>query len=192
MRSVVRLGQHFCQQQPRRWWLGVLLGALVGIAAGRSLNTSVSVVDGESMAPTYSPGARVLTEPPTKPIERGDIVLLDDGHRELALKRIIGLPGETVKLWRGNIFINGRMLFEPYLSRRTYTFPDERAGLSEFCLSAEEFFVLGDNRPCSVDSRQYGPVNETRVKGAVPLPEHVMRPRFTAYRLPRAGTRTIH
>jgi len=66
--------------------------------------------------------------------------MLDDNEGEFALKRIVGLPGETVVLWRGYVFINGRMLVEPYLPKYTFTFPDEKAHRNTFKLGENEYF----------------------------------------------------
>jgi signal peptidase I len=191
MVQLCRIAADFRSKQPQFWWVALLAGALLGIAAGRSLNTSVSVVDGQSMFPTFSPGARVITASPHAVIQRGDVILLDDHQKEYALKRVIGLPGEHVRLWRGFVFVNGRMLSEPYLAHATYTFADEKNGLSEFRLNADEYFVLGDNRHCSVDSRSYGPIKQSSIKAAALMPSNSPRPQVLPFRLPEVGKRTI-
>ncbi len=140
------------------------------------------------MAPNYLPGARLRTLPVTQPLERGDVVLIEDGEEDYAVKRIIGLPGEAVHIWRGRIFINYRMLNEPYLPKNTFTCPIERKYLgASFKVGADEFFVLGDNRQDSTDSRTYGPVPRARIKRLVPLPEGFTRARVTPYTLPAPG-----
>jgi signal peptidase I len=195
MSKLNRLGHRLWQTQALRWLLAVVLGAIVGVAAGRtvigSVSGAVSVVDGMSMAPTFQSGARIYTAPISGPLERGDIVLIDDGKTDFALKRIVGLPGDTVHLWRGSVFINRRMLHEPYLPRFTYTSPDEHTETFVFRLKADEYFVLGDNRPCSVDSRNYGPVRRNQIKSRVPFPPHILRPTSAPYTLPADGKRTI-
>jgi signal peptidase I len=186
--------ENLWRTQPHRLLLAVGLAAMVGVAGGRTVLAiagSVSVVDGKSMAPTYQPGTRVLTEPISKPLERGDIVLVDDGSKDYALKRIVGMPGETVQFWRGYVFIDQMMLREPYLPKFTYTFPDERTQVCTFKLAEGQYFVLGDNRLCSFDSRNYGPVARKQIKGHVPMPEHPLRAEFAAYTLPASGKRTI-
>lgn len=192
--QMYRLSRHFWQIGPCRWLTTIILAAFFGIAAGRTVIGSigsVSVVEGSSMVPTYESGARVYTAPISTPIQRGDIVLVDDGQKCFALKRIVGLPGETLQLCRGYIFINQHMLWEPYLPRHTYTFPDEGSGHFAFKLEAGQYFVLGDNRLCSTDSRSYGPVERDRIKSRVPMPEGVLRARFAQYTLPAEGKRTI-
>ncbi len=194
MGSMFRLGQRFWRNKPFRWLFTVCFAALLGIAAGKTvlgISGSVSVVDGASMEPAYHSGARVLTTPASFPLSRGDIVLLDDGNREYALKRIVGLPNETISLWRGYVFINKRLLREPYLPKYTYTFPDEHSGTFVFVLGPDEYFVLGDNRTCSVDSRSYGPVEARKIRSRVPLPDNAPRAFVSAHMLPAGGTRSI-
>jgi len=155
------------------------------------ISGSVSVVDGLSMEPTYAPGARVYTAPVSAKLRRGDIVMLQDGDNESALKRIVGLPKETVCLWRGYVFINRHLLREPYLHKHMYTFPDQSSERFVFVLGPDQYFVLGDNRSCSIDSRSYGPVEARRIRGRVPQPEPHPQPTLTDFTLPGAGKRTI-
>jgi len=195
MRLIYRFAQRIWQKEPFRWSATVLVAAFFGVAAGHtvigSISGSVSVVDGMSMAPTYVPGERIYTAPIATPLERGDIVLMNDGNQEYALKRIVGLPGETVHLWRGYVFINRIMLREPYLPKHTYTSPSQQTETCVFELGHDEYFVLGDNRVCSIDSRAYGPVERGRIKSRVPMPQDFLRPRFAAFTLPGEGKRTI-
>jgi signal peptidase I len=194
MRRIYWLSLKMWQKEPCRWLITVVLAAFIGIAAGHTVLGSfgsVSVVDGRSMAPTYESGARVYTTPISTPLARGDIVLVDDGRKEYALKRVIGLPGETVELWRGYVFVNCRMLYEPYLPKYTFTFPDERRDTFVFRLENEEYLVLGDNRTFSVDSRSYGPIERSRIKSRVPRATSEPRPRFVPYTLPVDGNRSI-
>jgi signal peptidase I len=114
-------------------------------------------------------------------LQRGDIVVLDDRKGDYALKRIVGLPGETVHIWRGYVFINHRILIEPYVPRCIYTFPRQRTAV--FILGDAQYFVLGDNRPTSADSRMYGPVDRSQVKRRVLTPP-TGRARFGPVTLP--------
>ncbi|HTL58518.1 MAG TPA: signal peptidase I [Candidatus Limnocylindrales bacterium] len=168
---------------------------MIGVAAGHtviaSICGSVSVVDGMSMAPTYVSGERVYTAPISGPLSRGDIVLMDDGSKDYALKRVVGMPGEIVHLWRGYVFINRKMLREPYLPKHTYTCPSQQTEICVFELGEDQYFVLGDNRTCSIDSRTYGPVDRNKIKSRVPVPHGFMRASFAAFTLPSEGKRTI-
>ncbi len=195
MRQIYRLSQNIWQKDPLRWLLAIILAAIVGIVAGHtviaSVSGSISVVEGTSMAPTFAPGSRVYTAPISTSLKRGDVVLVDDGKKEYALKRIIALPGETIQMWRGYVFISKRMLREPYLAKLTYTFPDARMQIASFKLDAEQYFVMGDNRDYSVDSRRYGPIERDQIKSRVPSLGDLMPERFGAYTLPARGKRTI-
>jgi signal peptidase I len=151
------------------------------VAAGRNLIGPVYRVSGSSMSPTYEQGAMVHTTPISSPLERGDVVVLDDREGDFALKRIVGLPGETVHIWRGYVFINRQILIEPYLPKKVYTFPRQRAAV--FVLGEGQFFVLGDNRPRSADSRIYGPVERDQVKKRVVAPS-IVKARFGPFTLP--------
>lgn len=144
------------------------------------------------MSPTYAPGTPLYAVPISGPLERGDIVLLNDGDGDYAIKRIVGLPGEKVQIWRGCVFINRRLLVEPYLPPHTYTFPVEleRRGAT-FILGPDDYFVMGDNRLCSADSRSYGPVARKQIRSHVPLPDSFVCAYFGAYTLPVPGRTVI-
>jgi signal peptidase I len=164
----------------------------VGVGIGHAFIGSVYVVEGTSMAPTYPAGTHLYGAPVSTLLERGDVVLLDDGQADYAVKRVVGLPGETVQLWRGQVFINREMLVEPYLPKHVYTYPAEptRRGAT-FVLGEDQYVVLGDNRPCSADSRTYGPVVRKQIKRRVPPPEHFVCAYLAPYTLPDYGKSLI-
>jgi signal peptidase I len=162
-----------------------VFAAMGGLAVGRKFLGSVSVVAGCSMAPTFEEGSRVYTAPISGSVNRGDVVVMDDGREDYAIKRIVGLPGETVYLWRGYVFIDRKILLEPYVPKRVYTLPRQR--LAVFELGPSQYFVLGDNRPNSADSRLYGPVERKQIKKRIPLPDGTGRAHFGPVRLPPFG-----
>ena len=165
---------------------------VVGVGAGRAFIGSVYVVEGTSMDPAYPAGTQLYGAPISTPVERGDVVLLDDGKEDYAVKRVIGLPGETVQLWRGRVFINRQMLVEPYLPKHIYTCPVEPTHRgATFILGERQYFVLGDNRPCSADSRSYGPVERKQIKRRVPLPQDFVCAYLAPYTLPDYGKTLI-
>ena len=82
-----------------------------------------------------------------------DVVVLDiNPHSDLLIKRVIGLPGDRVEIRGGQVFINGKLLNEPYLSQPTY------GDYGPIDVPPLHVFVLGDNRGFSNDSRAFGPI----------------------------------
>ena len=131
-----------------------------------------TIVVGSSMENTLSDGDILFTERLTKtthkPYKRFQVVIFESGdkYEPLYIKRIIGLPGETIQLKDGQIYINGEVLHESY-GKEIY----KKAGLAEqeITLGDDEYFVLGDNRNDSRDSRVFGPVHKSVICGRVVL-----------------------
>ncbi len=124
-------------------------------------------VEGSSMETTLANGDQLIVENLTYYFhdpERFDVIVFPHGENVNYIKRIIGLPGETVQIRNGDVYINGEMLDENY-GRESI----EDAGLAsqEIVLGEEEYFVLGDNRNASVDSRkeEVGTVSRSEIKG---------------------------
>ena len=84
----------------------------------------------------------------------------------VVIKRIIGLPGEKIEISEGAVFINDVELAEPYLDDSVLTYVLADSSL-EVTLAEDEYFLLGDNRPDSFDSRHFGPVKEADLIGRV-------------------------
>ena len=126
---------------------------------------AVYVIRGSSMSPTLRDGDTALVNMMVHgsgQLERGEIVLVEDGFKDYATKRIVGLPGERIDITGGKVHVNGRLLPEIYLSKETFT----RSRCATFHLGAHEYFVLGDNREDSYDSRNYGPVLREAIAGS--------------------------
>lgn len=131
---------------------------------------TVFFVSGPSMEPNLHDKAAVLVNKLiyrlTSP-ERGDLVVVrypGDPDQTSYVKRVIGLPGETVKIMAGQVYINDRLLTESYLESGLTTEPD-----GTFVVPVDQFFTLGDNRPLSSDSRYYGSVESRFIYGRVSL-----------------------
>jgi signal peptidase I len=116
-------------------------------------------VEGTSMAPLLSDQERIFINKFVyrfEPIQRGDVVVfwypLD--HSKSFIKRVIGLPGETVEIRQGTVYVDGKVVPEPYV-------PTQYEDLSDFApktVPADNYFVMGDHRISSNDSRVFGPV----------------------------------
>lgn len=164
------------QRSRRIALLTVVMALCVGLA--RFSLGKYSVVDGMSMYPTFGPNDVVHARTLNQELTRGDVVIVRDDQDEEVIKRIIGLPGETVTLYRGFVYIDRRRLLEPYLPKFTYTF--KRNQLNEHAaswqLAADQYFVLGDNRMYSADSRHYGPIKRDQIDRMVEVPANATRP----------------
>jgi signal peptidase I len=121
-------------------------------------------IDGPSMQNTLHTGQYVLVNKVAYLFhapERGDIIILqepDQPGRDL-IKRVIGLPGDTIKLDGTNVWVNGTELNEPYITQKS------NPGANTLTVPANEYFVMGDNRPVSEDSRYFGFVPKDYVVG---------------------------
>ncbi len=128
-------------------------------------------IKGDSMQPNFPDGEYLLTDKVTYRLrqpDRGDVVVFEapGAGGEEFIKRIIGLPGEIVSLKKGKVYINNKELSESYLalSLKTNgsTFLKENM---EVVVPEGHFFVLGDNRPASSDSRTWGFVAKEKITG---------------------------
>ena len=128
------------------------------------------IIDGASMEPSLRSGDTCLLnrlEPLLGSVDRGEVVVLQDrGPNDYAIKRVIGLPNDEVELRNGHVFVNGEELVEDYLSRGTSTV-STKPGVDRFVVGPESYFVLGDNREVSEDSRYYGPIGKHALLGVV-------------------------
>jgi signal peptidase I len=135
--------------------------AVMQIACGQQY-TRVKI-NGYSMEPNFTDGdVFKIEEIPLTDLKRGDLVLVEV-NGNLLIKRLIGLPNETISIRDGKVFINGNALEEPYnVVSPLYTIDAVR-------LDEDFYYVLGDNRNDSSDSHAWGPVKGSAIKGrAVP------------------------
>ena len=128
-------------------------------------------IKGQSMDPNYPDGEFLLTDKVTYRFgepKRGDVVVFEapTAPGEEYIKRIIGLPGETVSVNEGHVYINSKKLDEGYLKPTLYTSGGAFLGDGQkVIVPQKEYFVMGDNRPSSSDSRTWGFVPESKITG---------------------------
>lgn len=119
------------------------------------------------MSPAFMPGDQLLvgrTRPTSSGVARGEVVVVRDPRegRQRYLKRVIGLPGERVQQTEGSLFVNENAISEGYLGGLPSV-----VGLDEatWSLGDSDYFILGDNRAHSTDSRDFGPIKHDDIVG---------------------------
>lgn len=126
-----------------------------------------TVVNGHSMDSTFFHGQNLVcarTEYNNNvTIDNGDIVVVDsEVFNTLIVKRVIGTPGDTIQIKDNVLYLNGVALEENYINE-----PMETEDIPAFVLGEGEYFVMGDNRNKSADSRRIGPIKESEMYGKV-------------------------
>jgi len=151
--------------------LKFLIGVVIVAFLLKSFVFQPFVVEGISMEPSYHDKEYLIVNKIVyivgKP-ERGDVMIFrpPDNPSVTYIKRVIGLPGDDVKISQGNVYINGQQLDEKYLpeGRQTLIGNEENLTLDKR-LSDKEYFVMGDNRSHSTDSREFGVVSKSEIVG---------------------------
>jgi signal peptidase I len=123
-------------------------------------------VEGTSMLPVLEDQDRLFINKiayRVGDIHQGDVVVFQypRDHTKSYIKRVIALPGDRIRISEGEVYVNGKRLQESYVPSR---FADDRS-LPETVLSANEYFVMGDHRSISSDSRDFGPVDRDLIYG---------------------------
>lgn len=148
-----------------------------------NLTLSCMAIRGDSMTPTIQDNQIVYLD--AMRFQRGDIVVAEipivENFESVAgidmIKRIVGLPGEVVKLTTKGIYINGELLSEPYVADIENTLLDHME-IKEFILSDNEYFLVGDNRTESLDSRNLGPIHKSYFKYGVTVEPNEITPKI--------------
>jgi signal peptidase I len=140
---------------------------IVAIYALVNMATARFIVEGPSMQPNFDTGqflivsrlSYLLGEP-----DYGDIIVFHyfNNPEDDYIKRVIGLPGDTVKMQNLAVYVNGNLIQEPYINEPC---SDSRCRDNEWVLGEDEFFVMGDNRNHSSDSRAFGPITREYIVG---------------------------
>jgi len=129
------------------------------------------MVDGNSMYSTLKNGDKGITDGifyKITGIDRFDIVIIEEkGFSDKLVKRVVGLPGETLKYEKGKLYINGEYVEENFISEEVKLQTKTPYGNDTFeiTLGNNEYYVLGDNRGNSTDSRYFGEIKESQIKG---------------------------
>jgi signal peptidase I len=122
------------------------------------------VVQGTAMMPAFNDGDRILIDQNLGELKRGEIIthLYPRDTSKWYFKRIIGLPGENIEIAGGKVFINGQILEEPYVDE---SYNQNKMDLPPQMIAENHYFVMGDNRDNSSDSRYWGTVPKELITG---------------------------
>lgn len=139
-----------------------IIGIVLGVILIRSFIVTPVIVNGTSMYPTLDDSEMLLLKKYDHSYDRFDIIVFNYNNDYL-VKRIIGLPGENVKYIDNELYINGEKIKDVELDTKTKDFTLNELGYET--IPENYYFVLGDNRNNSTDSRIIGLVNENDIIG---------------------------
>jgi signal peptidase I len=166
----------------------ILACSLLIVAACTSLPAVQPIqVVGTAMAPALNDGDRIVIERNPQKLERGDIVvfLFPEDQTKSYIKRIVGLPNESIEIRDGVFFVNGTPLDEPYIEAK---YNQSQRSVQALTVPEDSYFVAGDNRDNSSDSRIWGPLKRSLIYGKY-LKKYYDAARLCtkSYRLDRCG-----
>lgn len=143
----------------------VIGAAVILVALALRLFAQAYAVPSSSMEPALVPGDHLLVVRylGARP-QRGHVVVFNDGGGTARVKRVIGLPGDSVQIEQGHVLVNGEILLE-----ESYAAPSRSAEGSVHVVPGAHYFLLGDNRDHSADSRSFGFVRDEAVVGRARL-----------------------
>ncbi len=153
--------------------LQIVFLALVVVLPIRYFVFQPFIVKGQSMEPNFEEGDYLIIDEITyrfREPKRGEVIVFKNPKNpsQKFIKRIVGLPGETIEIEEGKVIVlkdgEKKVLDESSYLNSSYTYGNLKISLSE-----NEYFVLGDNRSFSFDSRQFGPVQKKQIIGRVVL-----------------------
>ncbi len=159
-------------------WVIVIVGAILLALVVKVFLLQAFYIPSLSMSPTLDVGDRVLVNKLSyrlHDVNRGDIVVFERPASETSstipdlIKRVIGLPGESITIENGAVFVDGQRLDESYLPDGTVTStanaPNKCTTQAPCVVPQGKVWVMGDNRGDSKDSRYFGPIDESTIVG---------------------------
>ncbi len=138
---------------------------LVLMIAVFRLFIGVSTVSGHSMDSTLRDGQTVVYNRLVQYYDYGDIVYIRMASGEKYVKRVVGRPGDVIDIRDGKLYINGEEETGDYVNGKTTA--AQSMVKYPLTLTDGQYFTVGDNRAVSVDSRSYGPVTKSQIKGVI-------------------------
>jgi signal peptidase I len=162
----------------RRWMVewGVIIAIAVVVAIlVRAFVFQTFFIPSTSMYPTLQPGDRIVVYKLSGAPSTGEIIVFKRPPREDCggpvvpdlVKRVIGLPGQTIQGKDGAVYINGKKLAEPWLPKATYKSSTYTSNFGPLKIPRGDYFMMGDNRTDSCDSRDWGPLPSSYIVGQV-------------------------
>ena len=160
MLKIFALIKSIEKKHPTMSTLALILAAVTALVIFKTF-FGVCIVPTGSMIPTLNIGeivfvARIWDE---GDVERGDIIVFESDSEKLLIKRLVGMPGDTIEIKDGVLYLNGIMQYEPYINE---DLPAQDFG--PVTVPEGEYFMMGDNRNNSADSRVFGPVDFDRFR----------------------------
>ncbi len=155
-----------------REWIVSLATAVIAVLLIRTFLFTIIKVDGPSMSDTLLDGDKLfvtVADMRADGPDRFDVVICKyPNRRDQYVKRVIGLPGDTISVKQGVLYVNGEAVEEPFLSdARTVRFDKGSNNFGPVEIGEGEYFVMGDNRDNSNDSRNVGVITDDMVIGKV-------------------------
>lgn len=155
-------GKKFGWLKDGLWFVGILAAIIVVF----NCIIGVSAVDGDSMEPTLCDGQKVVYFRLNKKPKVGDLVCIWVPSGDYYVKRVVASGGDIVDIEDGNLYVNGELIEEEYIQGQT-TEVRESAVVFPYEVRENNYFVLGDNRERSKDSRTFGEVNRGQIHGII-------------------------